>query len=258
VDLLGPAVIEEIRLDLSTRCNLRCVYCAVSLPQYIGADMPTDTALRTVDAIAGLMRHNPPHPVNINGHGETTFARDWVTVCERLLRRNIPVRITTNLAKIYSEAEIGILARMQTIGVSIDSADPVLLRRTRRKVDLHRIVATIGDIRASAARLGRCGPNFHFGCGLFDKTATGAEDFARFAISLQVSSVYFWNLAVHDANFPGVPSADRPTPLAMLSDAELRPRIAAIRRAIGLLETARVSVQVAGDFVNLLASRIGL
>jgi MoaA/NifB/PqqE/SkfB family radical SAM enzyme len=258
MDLLGPAVIQEIRFDLSTRCNLRCVYCAVSLPEYIGTDMPTNMALRTVNAIAGLMRYNPPHPININGHGETMFMREWVTICERLLCRNIPVRITTNLSKRYSYIEIDTLARMRTIGVSIDTSDAELLRRLRRKVDVNRIVATIVDIRAAAQRLGCPGPDFHFGCGLFDKTAVGAEDFARFIISLNVRSVYFWNLDVHDSNFPGVPPADKPTPLASLSNADLCPRIEAIRRAIRLLEMAEVRVTVAGDFVNLLAQRVGL
>jgi len=258
MDLLGPAVIREIRFDLSTRCNLRCVYCAVSLPEYVGHDMPTDMALRTVNTIASLMRYNPPHPVNVNGHGETTFMRDWVTICQRLLSRNVPVRITSNLAKKYSEIEIDTLARMHTIGVSIDTSDRDLLRRMRRKVDINRIVGTIADIRNAAWKLGCPSPDFHFGCGLYDQTAGGVEDFARFTIDLNVRSVYFWNLTVHDANFPGVQEADRPTPLASLSDAELRPRVEAIRRAVGLLEMAHVRVQVAGDFVNLLARRVGL
>ena len=258
MDLLGPAVIREIRFDLSTRCNLRCVYCAVSLPEYVGNDMPTDMALRTVNTIASLMRYNPPHPVNVNGHGETTFMRDWVTICHQMLSRNVPVRITTNLAKKYSDIEIDTLARMHTIGVSIDTSDRDLLRRMRRKVDINRIVGTIAGIRTAARRLGCPGPDFHLGCGLYDQTAVGVEDFARFTIGLDVRSVYFWNLTVHNANFPGVPAADKPTPLASLSDGELRPRVEAIRRAIRLLETAHVKVQVAGDFVNLLARRVGL
>jgi len=256
MDLLGPALIKEIRLDLSTRCNLRCVYCAVSLPGYAGADMPTDMALRAARTIVGLMRYNPPHPVSINGHGETTFMRDWVTICERLLSRNVPIRITTNLSKEYSETEIRTFARMQTIGISIDTSDADLLRRMRRKVEIDRIVGTIADIRTAAHSLGYPSPDFHFGCGLFDRTALGVEDFARFAIDLNVRSVYFWNLDVHDSNFPGVAPADRPTPLGALSDEELRPRVEAIRRAIRLLKAADVGVQVAGDFVNLLAKRV--
>ncbi len=256
MDLLGPAIIQEIRFDLSTRCNLRCVYCAVSLPDYIGADMPTDMALRTVNTIASLMRYNPPHPIDVNGHGETTFMRDWDAICRRLLSRNVPIKITTNLAKKYSAIELDTLARMHTIGVSIDTSDRDLLRRMRRKVDINRIVGTIADIRTAARRLECPGPEFHFGCGLYDRTAPGVEDFARLAIGLDVRSVYFWNLDVHDSNFPGVPPDDKPTPLASLSDAELRPRIEAIRRAIRLLEMAQVRVQVAGDFVNLLAQRV--
>jgi MoaA/NifB/PqqE/SkfB family radical SAM enzyme len=258
MDMLGPAVIRKIRLDLSTRCNLRCVYCAVSLPDYVGNDMPTDRALRTVNTIASLMRYNPPHPVDVNGHGETTFMREWVTICEELLIRNIPIRITTNLAKKYSPVEIDTLARMHTIGVSIDTADPDLLRRMRRKVAIDRIVKTIGDIRAAAERQRIRMPEFNFGCGLFDRTSLGVEDFARFAIDLKVRSVYFWNLWVHNVDFPSVRPADRPMPLASLSNAELRPRIEAIRRAIGLLEAAQIGVEVGGDFINLLAKRVDL
>jgi molybdenum cofactor biosynthesis enzyme MoaA len=139
LDLLASGPIREIRFDLTTRCNLRCVYCAVSLPDYVGSDMPIEMASQTVTAIAGLMRYNPHNPVSINGHGETTFMRDWVNISQQLLDRNIPIRITTNLAKRYSGIEIGILARMHMIGVSIDTSDPDLLRRMRRKVDINRI-----------------------------------------------------------------------------------------------------------------------
>jgi sulfatase maturation enzyme AslB (radical SAM superfamily) len=57
-DLLAPGLISEVRIDPTTRCNLRCVYCAVSQPDYNGEDMGTAVLERAVPAILGAARRN--------------------------------------------------------------------------------------------------------------------------------------------------------------------------------------------------------
>src|SRR5262249_5309812 len=149
-DLLEPGPLAEIRLDLTTRCNLRCVYCAVSQSTYQGEDIPLEIAKDAVELIGRLTQTKKPVSVHINGHGETTFMNGWVDICRGLLDFELPLFITTNLAKDLSGAELDVMARMNTIMVSMDTADADLLRRMRRKVSLTQIVENIRRIRVTA------------------------------------------------------------------------------------------------------------
>src|ERR1041385_637264 len=126
--LLVSGPLYEVRLDLTTRCNLRCVYCAVSQSTYRGEDMPMDNARHAVGMVAELARFHKPDAVHVNGHGETTFMSGWIELCNRLLAEDLFLWMTTNLAKRYSQEELDVLSRMSVIMVSIDTADARLLR----------------------------------------------------------------------------------------------------------------------------------
>ena len=260
-DLLVSLPAREVRLSLTTRCNLRCVYCAVSQSTYQGSDMTADVAHQATAAILRIAREHKLRAVHVNGHGETTFVPGWVNVCKPLLDAKLPLMIITNLAKVLSTEELEALGQMNSIAVSLDTADPDLLRRIRRKVDLNRIVENINAIRAAAARLHQESPHFLFSCGLYDQNSLVIEDLARFAVSLGISSVGFWNLTKWDYEsfpyqFTDVSERDRVYALDDLSDDDLRPRVEAIQRAITILRENRIGVQINGDFVNILKDRL--
>jgi MoaA/NifB/PqqE/SkfB family radical SAM enzyme len=257
IELLAPGPLQQIRLDLTTRCNLRCVYCAVSQITYRGEDMPMELAHRATDHIAQLGSRNQPYVVDVNGHGETTFMAGWVDVCKSLLGYNLSLSITTNLAKVYSREELEILAQMYVINVSIDTCDPELLKRLRRRADVRQIVANIQAVRETSRRIDHEPPNFQFSCGLYDKNSLSIVDLAEFAVGLQIYAVGFWNLTKwpHDW-FTDVSEHDRVFPLDEVSDAELRPRIDAIQKAIAILKDNGVRVNVNGDFVSALERRL--
>ena len=89
--------------------------------------------------------------VHVNGHGETTFLSNWTEPCRVLLNHNLPLMLTTNLAKRFSDEELQTLARMHIIAVSIDTNNRMMMRRLRRKVDLDRIVSNIEQILEDGA-----------------------------------------------------------------------------------------------------------
>ena len=260
-DLLVSLPVREARLSLTTRCNLRCVYCAVSQSTYKGTDMAADVAQQATAAILSIARDHKLQAVHVNGHGETTFVPGWVEVCRPLLEAKLPLMIITNLAKVFSTEELEVLGRMNSIAVSLDTADPDLLKRLRRRVDLHRIVGNINAIRETAVRLDREPPHFLFSCGLYDQNSLVIEELARLAVRLGIYSVGFWNLSKWDHEtfpyqFTDVPERDRVYALDDLSADDLRPRLEAIQRAIMILQQNRVGVQINGDFVNILTDRL--
>jgi MoaA/NifB/PqqE/SkfB family radical SAM enzyme len=256
VDLLAPGPVQQARLDLTSRCNLRCMYCAVSHPDYHGSDMSGAMVTRVVAMINALARHNRLDPIDLNGHGETTFVEGWSEICFALVERGIRVRLTSNFAKEFDENELAALASMDSINISIDSSDRKLLRSVRRRVDLRQILANMTHVRAAAVKLHRAPPNFGFLCGLYDKNTLNWDNFAEFAVASGVASVAIWSLTVHAGL--DVPKEQRVCPLDELSDDELRPRISAVLRGLRLLERHGVSVNVQGGFVGALARRVGL
>jgi MoaA/NifB/PqqE/SkfB family radical SAM enzyme len=252
--LLMPGPIHQVRLDITSRCNLRCVYCAVSHPDYKGIDMANGIAQKAIALVLELAKHNRLDPIDLNGHGETTFREGWTDICFALIERGVRVRITSNFAKSFNEAEFEALASMDEIAISMDSADPKLLRDVRRKVDLRQIVTNVAFVRATALRLHRRPPAFAFLCGLYDKNTLHWESFARFAVALGITSIGLWSLTEHDGL--DVPVDDRVHPLDDLPDVELRPRLLSIRRGLDFLRRHDVPVAIQGGFVENLERRV--
>jgi pyruvate-formate lyase-activating enzyme len=256
--LLQPGLITDIRIDLTTSCNLRCVYCAVIQPDYVGETMENDVVQSAISFVRKISRYHEISGIGVNGHGETTFAPDWTRACHELVALGLPVNIITNLAKAYSTEELDVLGSLHTISVSIDTADRDLLRRIRRRVDVRQIITNIIAVRAAALRHNRRSPRFQFFCGLYDKNTPMLEDLAWLAVALNIQKVQFWDLLAHSYESLDVPEQDRVYPLASLPDDELRPRLEAISRAIALLRRADIVVEIDGPFIADLERRAGL
>jgi hypothetical protein len=251
--LLNPGPVQQVRVDMTSRCNLRCVYCAVSHPDYRGVDMDDTIAGRALALILDLAKHHALEPIDLNGHGETTFREGWTGLCFALVERGLRVRITSNFAKSFDPAELEALASMETIAISVDSANPKLLRDLRRKVDLRQIVANIAFVRSTSLRLHRKPPEFAFLCGLYDKNTRDWDAFARLTVALGITSVGIWSLTEHSGL--EVPAKDRVRSLDDLSNAELKPRLVSIRHGLEFLRRHGVTVTIQGGFIEALERR---
>jgi hypothetical protein len=220
--------------------------------------MPHDMAVRAADLIAELAQYHQVHTIGVNGHGESTFPSGWTGQVAPLLQRSLPVSITSNLAKNFTPEEFSVLAAFRNIAVSIDPADPVLLRRMRRKVDLRRITGNIASIRAEAARLGRQAPNFTFLAGLFHPCALTLVGLVELAVALGIRRMGFWDLKRYDYSSAGLAPEECPTPLDELDDATLQGCLDEIGAGLRILEANRITFEMHADFVGVLAKRRGL
>ncbi|GAB6039693.1 radical SAM protein [Endothiovibrio diazotrophicus] len=190
-DPLRQMRISEIRIDINERCNLRCDYCAVSAPSYHGVEMPASV----FDRVLPLLQREKDAAVYVNGHGETTYHRDWQAWCRRILDAGHRPIITTNLAKPFSDDEIALLARFRTIQVSLDSHDAGMMKRVRKAVDVDKVFATMERIREAAARGGSPDvPEFSMSVGVYDPSVWTLEAFVERLIAINVAAITFWNL----------------------------------------------------------------
>lgn len=138
---------DYLYLELTTRCNLRCVYCAVSQPGYRGMDL----TLADGDAFIAELKQRGVRVVILNGHGETTFVALWWQLATRMLNEGFRLHLTTNLAREMREEEIAILARFDRVMVSLDTMDAELLARLRRGAKLETILHNLDRLRALGA-----------------------------------------------------------------------------------------------------------
>ncbi len=251
VPMLEAAPLWTAQVDINTNCNLRCVYCAVSQPSYQGCQMQDDQ----MDKLAQLLIGYPNlAAVGVNGHGETTHHPRWKEFCRPMLTKNIPLTIITNLGKKYEADDFEVLSRFKNIQISVDTADEKLLRDIRRKVELSRILYNIAMIRTHALLDGRTPPKISFSCGLYDQSILRVEEFAWFAMAQGVSEITFWNLV----KYPDVPDAAQVRTLESLDNEALAEGIRCFDRAMAVFDRFKITVEVAGGFIEELRSRLEL
>ncbi len=121
-DLLASPITHIFLLELTSRCNLRCVYCAVSQPLYQGVDMD----IVDFDSLVQQLKARRVRMVGVNGHGETTMIRDWDQMVMRLADEGLCISIITNFARLLRLEELEAMARISEIMISVDTHRPEL------------------------------------------------------------------------------------------------------------------------------------
>jgi len=246
-DLLTVSSLDLVMLELTTRCNLRCIYC------YNGRDNShtnidlSDTLIESVLASLRTLRVNR---LGANGAGETTVHPRWHLRCQRFMDAGIPVHLITNFAKRFSTEELDVLSRMQFIQVSCDTSNPELFARLRRGADLQRLIDTMGAVRAHARNQGRQPPPFSWSCVVTDWSVAGLADFVKLGLLLQVRNYNFNDLAEYDG------SAEVPRRIVNLDKHGLLEAARSIKAAIALLEDAHAEYNFHARLRESLIERI--
>ena len=142
---LGPvADIEPIfaNIEITTRCNLRCTYCARTVSGITGADMSRETFVR----LLGLL----PHACRITlvGLGETLLhpqVAEFVALASAEGRRTALVTNGMLLDRALSRELLN--AGLDSITFSIDGADQNIASEVRPGTDFARVIDNIQGFR---------------------------------------------------------------------------------------------------------------
>lgn len=246
-ELVASNATDTVFLELTSRCNLRCVYCAVSQPAYHGIDL----ALKGFDNFVEQMRARRVRTVVMNGHGESTIIKDWETYADRLADAGFRLHITTNLAKRLRDAEVAALSRFERILVSIDTIDAELLAELRRGARLEVILENIAAIQTFASARRRS-PQIAISCTVGDLSAPGILHMVDAMLARGIRWFRFGDLAEYTP-IPGVKWMHH---LSTLSDlAEIRSRF---RTAMEHIENAGGIHEIDGPLVSLLLDEAGV
>jgi len=216
---------STVLIELTTRCNLRCVYCAVNHPDYEARDLGLDP-VEIVRAVAALR----PREVQISGHGESTIVAGWHELARELLALGCPLTITTNLARRLSDEEVQVLSEFDAITVSCDTADAETYALLRRGGRLERLVDNLRRLARACEEHPERRPYLAVNCVLTERSLGQIEGLVDWAADHGVACVSLTNLVVHPALASMSPG--RPAGVAGARDAVERARARAHARGL--------------------------
>jgi hypothetical protein len=244
---LQPQRLDNAEIEFTSRCNLRCTYCAVSRPDYVGLDLPIEIH----DSILQQLRSIGVSMMQINGHGETTYLENWTLAAAPFLA-SFPCKIISNFARTFSNKEIEFLAQLEWIYISIDAADDALLRRIRRKVSTETIIENIQSIRRFVEQRNRKPPNFAFISGIYDKNVFYLPELARLGASLNIKLFHFWGLWKH-THVEGAINANSLDELPLEDQGR---SLDCIDTTFSFLDNVGISYYVSGDFIDVFRNKL--
>jgi MoaA/NifB/PqqE/SkfB family radical SAM enzyme len=251
VDLLRPRI-SSVAIEVSSRCNLRCVYCHKAddvLEAHPAANMDmTDAMVRQLYRsckAAGIRQ------VTLSVGGETTVVAEWYArLAEFLDDPEIEAGIVSNFARMLDEDELVAFTKFRTLQVSFDSADWDMVRKLRSKADLRTIAFNITRLRQKARELGR-GPFIIVNCTVCRDNIGHIEGLAGFCRELGVDQLMLCDMVILSNN------SDRPEPLDALTPAELDLLASQVAAADRILQGSETALNVRARLQSRIDGRDG-
>jgi MoaA/NifB/PqqE/SkfB family radical SAM enzyme len=250
--LLRIRRLRQMGVELTTTCNLACVYCHFAPLSRRGKD--AEPAL--VEGIIDFLRDFPVDYVTMSGDAEITMFKGWTDVARRILAMDIDLRTISNFSKgIFSDEEVDVFSQFRQILISLDTSDAALLKKVRYRADLRTITLNMQLVRARAIAEGRPIPEFVCNVVLHDKNVGHADKTVAFAIAngfAQVSMVRYVDLEEVSGGINDLrdnPNATQVYQIRTLDDEGLHAGVQALRSAVDLAQN-RISLSIQPDILE--------
>jgi MoaA/NifB/PqqE/SkfB family radical SAM enzyme/pimeloyl-ACP methyl ester carboxylesterase len=139
-ELSDRADIEPVlaNIEITTRCNLSCMYCARSFQERQGEDMPLGTFRRVLSLLPHAYR------VTLVGLGEPLLHPRITTFVAEAVSQGRRVGLVTNAMRLDRPLAQELLAAgLHSIAFSIDAPDQDLASEIRPGTDLEKVIGNI-------------------------------------------------------------------------------------------------------------------
>ncbi len=250
--LLRIRRLRQMGVELTTSCNLACVYCHFAPLSRRGKDAEPELIERIVE----FLREFPVDYVTMSGDAEITMFPAWTGVARRLLDMKIDLRTISNFSKgIFSDEEVDVFSQFRQILISLDTSDAALLKKIRYRADLRTIILNMQLVRARAVLMGRKIPEFVCNVVLHDKNIGHVDKTVAFAIAngfAQVSLVRFVDLEEVSGGLNDLrdnPNATQVYQIRSLDDAGLHKAVQAMRKAVDIAGN-RIALSIQPDILE--------
>ncbi len=253
LDLTYSDATHWISLELTSRCNLRCVYCGKSWNKNESErafDFPEEWIAPSMKTLQqrGLIG------VIASGIGETTIREGWQAICRSFHDAGLNLTIISNFARQMTPEDIATLARFSSIQVSIDTSDPELFARLRRGARLETVLANIDKVLEYSKSDGLPQPEFRFDIVVADKTIRGMEGVVRLGMKHGVTDFYFANLYKGGEAAGGFNVYNSTT----LPKAELAEGLASLECSIELVKSAGCKVECHSGLIEGIRAKLNV
>ena len=233
----------KLLIELTSRCNLRCVYCSKSSTGApAGEDVGEELLGRVLDEVQG----RNVSAVTANGHGETTVHPAWGSVLERFMAAGLVTGMISNLAKRFSDEEIDTLSHLDCLEISCDTVDPVLFAQLCRGAKLDAVLSTMARIREHVSHTGSSGPVLSWSSVVCDLTISGLPRLVECGLSRGVRRFNFNDL--HTYSMP--PGTLRVKPIRDLPADRMMDVLTVIRETARIAENGGAEVSLQSRLVD--------
>jgi cyclic pyranopterin phosphate synthase len=154
VDPFGRTI-DYLRVSVTDRCDLRCVYCMSERPTFLPkAEVLT---IEELDRLCGAFIGLGTRKLRLTG-GEPLMRRGFLDLVQGLQRHLDSgaleeLTLTTNGTRLEEMAQALHRYGVRRINVSVDTLDPAAFRRITRGGDLAKVIAGIDAARASGIKV---------------------------------------------------------------------------------------------------------
>jgi len=172
-------------VELTRYCDLKCPMCRpVGHRRWKGVHMSDET----FDRVRGEVLHSARF-VSLRGWGESTILPSFPKRVKQVAMAGAMVKVTTNLHS-TPEASLEALAEANAqVGVSLDSANPALLRKIRGGARMDRIVDNIRRLFQRYKAFGGTPGRIYLSVTVSAWNADGLYDLVKLAASLGIVEV---------------------------------------------------------------------
>lgn len=139
-DVVCPYLPDVLGVDISNRCNIRCISCFHDIEKFKPMeDMTFDTLKLVLDQAEGRASR-----IGIGNHGEPFLHKDVFKIIEEIKKRGFFLTVINNGTLLNKERS----ERLADIGVdrlvfSVDSVDPDIYPKIRRGANFKRTLKNI-------------------------------------------------------------------------------------------------------------------
>ena len=241
IDLTQNYHADTVYVELTSRCNLRCIYCKKSLPG--NDDVPgrnIDMSEKTIEASINFIKKAGYKHIGLSGTGETTHMKNWMEVCGRFFAIGpMNFMLNSNFTRMFSTEELDFLLNFSSIMVSLDTADAAVLKSVRG-ADLRSITTNIILLRTRARILGRKMPPILINCTVTSTNAFLIVDLAQYCAEMKVYGLMLNSLF----DYENRREADRVKAVENMDAAGLSALREQITKALTLLKDTGVQMGV--------------
>lgn len=137
---------DYLRISLTERCNLRCVYC---MPAEGIQLRPSDEFMQAheIESLARTFVGMGVSKIRLTG-GEPLVRRDFPDILARLARLPVELAITTNAVLVHRFLDELVAAGLTAVNVSLDTLRPDRFRQITRRDDHARVLGNLDLLRA--------------------------------------------------------------------------------------------------------------